>query len=329
MYKPPRDFTPPRWLSNAHTQTILTHFLPTGSPLIKSRSHVIPLPDGDQILTTESKPLDWKEGGRIMLMAHGLAGCETSSYMIRIGHQLYNSGYNVFRINHRGCGPGAGLARNPYHCGRSEDILEVLRSIYESYPNSPVTYIGFSLSANIGLKLSGELGLNNQKNLYFGLDSCIATSPPIDLNLSAKKMQRTSARIYNLYFIRRLKKHLKQASQNFADYNAPSIRWMSYLKDFDEMFTAPRSGFDSAEHYYQVCSSQNFIPSIQIPTLILASIDDPVVEISPLRQLKIPSCVDTVMTRRGGHVGFYDNNGFWMDEVIGDWIDRRLPSALT
>ena len=80
-------------------------------------------------------------------------------------------------MNLRGCGSGRGLARYPYHSGRSADVLAVLESLRQTTPQSPVTLIGFSLGGNIVLKLAGELSAAVPDNLQH----VIAVCPPADL----------------------------------------------------------------------------------------------------------------------------------------------------
>ena len=89
-------------------------------------------------------------------MIHGLAGCHQSPYMRRIAAKLNAGGIRTFRMDLRGCGAGALLARLPYHSGQSADAAAALETIAGICPGSPATLIGFSLGGNIALKLVGE-----------------------------------------------------------------------------------------------------------------------------------------------------------------------------
>ena len=99
----------------------------------------------------------WQPADRSALLIHGLGGCHDSGYMQRIAHKLNARGVRVFRMDLRGCGAGMGLARLPYHSGRSEDARAALAAIARICRNSPTTLVGFSLGANMSLKLLGEL----------------------------------------------------------------------------------------------------------------------------------------------------------------------------
>ena len=112
-----------------------------------------------------------------VLLLHGLCGCHHSPYMRRLAWKLLRHGLRAVRMNLRGCGSGRGLARYPYHSGRSADVLAGLDSLYQEAPASPVTLVGFSLGGNIVLKLAGELSVRVPENLQ----RVIAVCPPADL----------------------------------------------------------------------------------------------------------------------------------------------------
>jgi predicted alpha/beta-fold hydrolase len=102
--------------------------------------------------------------------------------------------------------------------------------------------------------------------------------------------------------------------------------------EFDETYTAPIHGFTSAEDYYRKCSGQAFIANIKIPTLILASLDDPIVETREVFKLPKQTGLDLVLTRHGGHLGFigfdrWYNGYWWMDRVIINWVQHLMPTS--
>ncbi|OYV87501.1 MAG: hypothetical protein B7Z73_10010 [Planctomycetia bacterium 21-64-5] len=135
------------------------------------------LHDGDQIVLHDDCPEGWQPGDRVALLIHGLAGCHQSIYMLRIAARLEELGVRAFRMDLRGCGAGVGLARLPYHAGRSEDAAAALETIARLCPASPVALVGFSMGGNIALKLLGELGEERCGHL----DRAVAVCPPFDL----------------------------------------------------------------------------------------------------------------------------------------------------
>lgn len=315
------EFQPLRPFVSGHAQTLAARFWPRLPDREPFRLHELALPDGDRLVLVEDRPPPgWREGGRITTLLHGLSGCHRSTYMIRLARKLVDAGSRVIRVNLRGCGPGVGLARNPYHSGRSEDARAVLGWLGRRYPGSPVTLIGFSLGGNIALKMAGEDG-NQPTGL---LDSLIAVSPPVDLEACATRIARRENRLFESHFLGCLKRDVLRAEPGFRFPEGMN------LIGFDEVYTAPRCGFLNARDYYARASSGPWIPNISIPTLILSSRDDPVVETEALTRLPSHPRLDLIVTERGGHVGFLGRESFrgigvrWMDRLILRWMESRF-----
>jgi predicted alpha/beta-fold hydrolase len=97
------------------------------------------------------------------------------------------------------------------------------------------------------------------------------------------------------------------------------------LYDFDDVYTAPISGFRDAEHYYRTCSSGQFVPSVRKPTLVIASADDPMIPARLFDNIVWPSGVEFHLAAGGGHLGFIGRRGAdpdcrWMDWRVVEWI---------
>jgi predicted alpha/beta-fold hydrolase len=91
------------------------------------------------------------------------------------------------------------------------------------------------------------------------------------------------------------------------------------------LYTAPASGFESADEYYTTASCASYISRIRVHTTILASQDDPVVCYQPLAELQLPPNVTLCLTKHGGHLGFIGRSGVdpdrrWMDWRLLDWL---------
>ena len=116
-------FRPLPLLSDPDLQTIVAMFWPIGRERFPSTHQPVALPDGDKLSVVISTPPAWQPPGRTVVMVHGLCGCFGSAYMSRIAGKLYRRGLRVVRVNLRGCGSGAGLARLPYHRDRKSTRL--------------------------------------------------------------------------------------------------------------------------------------------------------------------------------------------------------------
>ncbi|MCB0356373.1 MAG: alpha/beta fold hydrolase [Bdellovibrionales bacterium] len=315
-----KDFKSHPLAFNGTLQTILARYWWQLPDLEAQQRHLIELADGDKLLVYEYRPSQWHEGQRIAVLVHGLVGCYQSNYMIRMTKKLNRMGINVFRVNLRSNGPGLKWAKNPYHAGRSSDTLEVIKFISKTYPRSPITQLGYSLGANITLKMAGEF----QQQLY-NLDSVVAVSPPANITESVERMLKMG-RIFNQYFVNQLKKEAWQRHKLHHPNSEFELPAKMNIVDFDHYYLAPRIGYKSAYEYYKNESAENYMQDIQVPVLLMHSNDDPVISGKYLTRFKTPSHWDIVVTDKGGHVGFLDSRDFlnnfrWMDTTILNWLD--------
>ena len=316
------EFRPFSLMGNRHLQTLLGSLTDKTPPEFPSKEVIVPVSDGDSILVLDSKPVSWTVGNPIAILVHGLTGSHRSSHVVRVGERLYRRGCRVIRINQRGAGPGLHLARWSYHAGRSDDIRKVMELFQNVVDPSPIFLVGFSLGGNLILKTAGEAG-----DLH-GLAGVAAMAPPINLMQCSELIGKQENRIYESHFLFYLIQEAKKRQRYFPDL--PPLKFPSNMsiRLFDEYYTAPRAGYDCAEHYYEECSSEKFIKNINVPTLILTSRDDPFISVGPFEKLDAPDCVSISIQNRGGHLGFLGSDGKggirWGESKLVNWIDQHL-----
>ncbi len=236
----------------------------------------------------------------------------------------------AFRLDLRGCGAGQGLARRPYHSGRSDDAAAALEAIARLAPGSPAALVGFSLGGNIALKLAGELGDRPCGHL----DRVMAVCPPVDLAACSRQIQLPRNRLYDRYFVKLLVKQLADRRRRLPDaHHAAFPSQPRTLWEFDNGFTAVVCGFGTADNYYAQASSLRVLGQIRLPTLILASRDDPMIPPEPLTGARLSASVQLHLTDRGGHLGFVGRGGIepdrrWMDWRVVGWVLHSSRAAL-
>lgn len=307
-------------LAGGHRQTLAGAFFPGRLPDERALIRHVALPDGDTLAVHDDSPPDWPIAGPVTVMLHGLAGCHRSSYLVRMAAMLNGCGVRTFRLDLRGCGAGFGLALKPYNAGCSDDVFAVLRAVIEWCPGSPISLFGFSLGGNIVLKLLGE----SPERVPSELVRAAAINPPIDLARCTYGLSRWPLRHYDAYFVRQLLQRLRELQQHRADFVPPSFpRTPRRLVEFDDHFTAPRSGYRDADDYYQRCSSEQFIPAIRIPTLILTARNDPLISVASFEKLSRPDHVELHIAEGGGHLGYLAaGNGTrdWLQTQLREWV---------
>jgi predicted alpha/beta-fold hydrolase len=324
-------FRPHPLVRGGHLQTIVGNFLPNRVQ-VESVLHRVPLPDGDAIALHDDGgaaiPVCQSNNGKqeclphVVILVHGLGGCHQSGYMLRCSAKLRALGYRVFRMDLRGCGAGIGLARQPLHAGRSEDAAAVLTYVSQHCPAQPIHLVGFSMGANIVLKLAGELSTAAPSHLA----SVMAVSPPIDLVACTQYIQRGFNQLYDRRFVRSLIRHVGQQATLVPDaLSRPLVPRPRRLMEFDSLFTAPLSGFADVHDYYARASSGALLTRIAVPTLIITAASDPIVPVKPFEQASYSPTTQVVIAPCGGHLGFIAAAGMdadrrWLDWRVVEWV---------
>ena len=246
-----------------------------------------------------------------------------SGYIQRTAEMLYPHGVRIVRLDLRGTGAGFGLARHFYHAGRTEDIRASLLDLHRESPTSPLFLIGFSLGGNLALKLAGEAGTDPVPMLA----RVAAVAPPIDILRCAELISQPRCRFYDRFFARSMIKLAKERQRHFPDETLPRFPVNPTIRQFDDLFTAPRCGFEDALDYYRKASALPVIPNIPVPALMITARDDPFVSVEPFEQLKVPPHVRVEIHDRGGHLGFigFDGGGGvrWAERRVAEWILDR------
>ncbi len=301
---------PPAWADSGHLQTLLGYLIPSQKLNREGKHHIITLADGDQIHSEYFAG----SSNTLILLFHGLNGSTKSNYMARTTLVAQKQGHSVALVNHRDCGQGAGLAKHPYHSGRGEDLSEVIGYYRSLFPKHRIVAIGFSLGANALLNLVCERRGSHQP------DFAIAANGPTDLNACSELLQTGFNRIYDLRFVWSCRDEIYQkAKAGRIQFDKPISRF-SYLRDIDELYTAPFGGFKNAKDYYDQCSTFNHFGNIKTPTVILSAKDDPFIAWQPYLNAQHNSNILLHLEERGGHLGYLSAHGRgyrrWLDDAL-------------
>ncbi len=320
------DFVPHSLLRNGHLQTVAASFAKQNFNPKHFQIHLVPLGDGDHCVVEEITAPDQtcEDKSRSVIIFHGLCGSSSSNYMRRIGTRIANNGYRVFLANSRGSGIGARFANGHTHAGRTDDMHRTVSFIKQLSSSSELTLVGFSLSGNVMLGYFGRC----RNEIVPEVDSAIVVAPPIDLVACSRHLQNGLGRLYDSYFARQLMRQLKiRRRGNPAMLDRKIDQSVETIVGFDEAFTAPVAGFNTAHDYYDFASSTHYLDSITLPTKLLVAEDDPVVPIKMFERAGLAKSIDLCVTRFGGHLGYVSRSdpaldGNWMDRQIERWIDR-------
>ncbi len=305
---------PPLWAIGGHAQTMIGFCLPSPKIRLLSEQKIVPLPDGDSLSLLYTPGTS----NCVFYFFHGLTGDASVNYMKRATKTCSDRGHSVYRVNHRGCGEGVGLAVHPYHSGRGEDVSEVIAFGRKEHPTKKHIAIGFSLSGNVLLNLLTELRGDVLP------DYAITVNAPIDLSIVLDRLQKNINKIYDFHFVQRLRWAVR------AQCN--TIPFLSTLRTFDDLYTAPASGFKNAEEYYKICSTHHHLEKIQVPTILLTSEDDPFVPHESYRQATLSPKTQLHIEKVGGHMGYLSRKKTplgthrWLDYALFQCLENLLGS---
>jgi predicted alpha/beta-fold hydrolase len=321
------EFRPLPFLGNPHLQTLVGNLFRGFTPPLPVAEQRVLLPDGDGLVLHDSVPPTWRPGDRMVLIVHGLGGSHCSGYGLRMTARLWPRGVRVVRLDLRGAGRGAALARRTYNAGCSEDVRAAADELWRQSPTSPLALVGFSLGGNIVLKLAGEAAARPVNNL-----ACVAAvAPPIDLEACAALLAQRRNRFYDRYFARGLVAQVRRQQRFFQDL--PRVRFPAglTLRLFDEMYTAPRGGFANALDYYRRSGALPLIARIKVPALVITARDDPFIAPEPFESLPRLSHLEVQVVPRGGHLGFLGRDGAggirWAERRVADWLMHSCQPA--
>ena len=302
---------PPVWARTGHLQTILGHLIPSETVAEKGQHLNITLEkESERIHSTYLAGTSYL----VIYLFHGLGGTAEAAYMQRTAARARALGHHVFLNNHRGCGMGAGLASEPYHSGRADDLSKVIAYGKEFLPNHKHLAIGFSLSANALLLLAAGVRAPVQP------DYAIAVNGPINLDRASIKLQQGLNKIYDKRFTAELEHYMQRnRPQDVGDYSQ-----VKDLRDFDERYTAPLGGFKNRADYYETCSAKQYLKDINIPTVILTAEDDPFVSVKDYQEAQYSSATLLHIEKHGGHMGYLNRKGFGFSR----WLDLALETYI-
>jgi predicted alpha/beta-fold hydrolase len=258
---------------------------------------------------------------------HGLGGSSDADYMRRTAALFAEQGHTILAINHRGSGEGRGLAARPYHMGSTADMAAMLQVGRGLFPQYVHVAIGFSLSATILLLLLGR-----DARLAFALpDLAIAVNPAVDLEKCSRRLLKGFSRAYDLRFVLRLRKHVRQLWESGLVARSADIPPLATLREFDELYTAKAAGFRDRSDYYARCTCRPYVRDIRTSTVILTSEDDPFAPAEDLDVAHLPSAVHLHVEATGGHMG-YVGRGVprfrWLDYALDHYLRELLDGTL-
>lgn len=257
------------------------------------------LADGDFL------DLDWIKNGnkKLSILVHGLEGNTDRHYMKGMAKYLSNNQHDVLAMNCRSCSEEMNRHLRLYNHGEIGDLGEVIDYAVQKYAYQEVYLVGFSMGGSIILNYLGQHG----STVPSLLKAAATFSVPTDLHGSVRILDDPKLSFYRKRFHRMLTDKIKKKALQYPDQiDITGIGTFEKWSDFDDRYSAPINGYKDAKDFYTQGSANNFIADISIPTLLVNSLNDPILTPScfPRDLAKNHPYFHLEITERGGHVGF-------------------------
>ncbi len=290
---------PPFWQFGGHLQTVIPGIVRRVQGIDYQRER-IDTPDGDFL------DLDWlktTENRQLVVITHGLEGDSQASYVRGTAKLFWQNGWDALAWNCRSCSGEMNRQFRMYHHGDTDDIHTVIQHALKQGQYEKIVLVGYSMGANISMKYLGTQG----KNAPGQIQAAAVFSAPCNIREGADVLDRWDNALYKYRFMFALYKKIKQKARQYpGKLDLSKFRKVRRWRDFDAYFSAPISGYASADDFHRQASAINFLEGIQVPTLLVSAQNDPILT---------PACFPVEIARRhpffyfeltegGGHCGF-------------------------
>ena len=291
----------PRW-----ADTIAGHFWTIASPLRAAiLPHAAPASRHFEVTVEDSTigPVrisgllaDSPKSDTLVLIVHGLAGSANSWYCAAAARAAWQSGYSSLRLSMRGAD---GSGEDIYHGGLTEDLKAALATP-ELSRYRRIFLLGYSFGGHIVLRAAIE-------EVDPRIRAAAAICPPLDLKATMESCDAPSRRLYRRCINSGLNtNYARAAARRRLPTPVEVLKRARKCGDWNATAIVPRFGFNSLEDYYHRASVSTDIDRLRTPSLIVASLNDPIVPPETLLPTlnSAPPALKVCWVRRGGHVSF-------------------------
>jgi len=322
-----KAFKPAAFLNNAHLQTLYSPFFKKKISL-EYEIERFDLEEGDFLECYWNNKNALNKNNKIVVLLHGLEGSYNSPYIKGLTQKLEEKNYTSVVMHFRGCAKKENVSPKAYHSGETQDLKKWLHYLKKKYKKE-LYLVSYSMAGNVLLKYLGE---EKDQSL---VEAAVCVCAPLQLNISAKEINKGFSKVYQYHLLKHLKKKLLKKfetykMQELLGIKKERIKRIKTIQDFDDIYTAKIYGFSSAMDYYKKASALPYLKHIQQKTLIIHALDDPFMNpsILPKKEYFSKHCILEVH-KKGGHVGFIAGSIFKPKYYLEERILSFLESFKT
>jgi uncharacterized protein len=332
---PTSTYLPPRWLRNAHVQSVLGSSAlrrrrgarALAATAAQTREYLVDGGDGVRLHGLHST-MPGNEPRGLALLLHGWEGSAESSYMQLTAAQLLRRGFDVFRLNFRDHGDTHHLNPDLFHSNRIDEVVHAACDVarrflrYDAGTPRALVAAGYSLGGNFALRMALRAPFAG-----LPLARVAAVCPVLDPALTMQQMER-GLPLYMRYFERKWRGSLQRKRALFPEQHGFDDATLKLrMRDLTQWMVERHTDFGTLDAYFDGYSiAGDRLAALQVPADILMSEDDPVIPVAEFRALRLPENARLEVARWGGHCGFLENPS--LDGYAERWVAERLASEV-
>jgi predicted alpha/beta-fold hydrolase len=314
------DYRPPYLLANGYVQSIFPSLVRRVdcNHFQRERLHT---DDGDFLDLDWSRVSPSSMGKTLLIISHGLEGHSRRPYVAGIAREANIQGWDALAWNFRSCSGEMNKTLRFYHSGATDDLQRVIEHAH-GLGYQHIHLVGFSMGGNLSLLHVGRQG----RDLPTYVKSVVAFSVPCDLAASSRRLAERKNKIFMWRFLKDLRTKIDAKALDFPeDVSIDDYHQIKNFQQFDDRYTAPIHGFDSAADYWARSSCKPFLKDIRIPALLVNALNDPFLPEAcfPYEEAQQSEWLSLEVPRSGGHVGFIELNNrqaYWMERRVVEFV---------
>ncbi|MCB1191918.1 MAG: alpha/beta fold hydrolase [Leptospiraceae bacterium] len=265
--------------------------------------------------------IEEKKAKGVWIILHGWGGSSDSAYVVRSAQFFYQQGYDIVRLNFRDHGNTHGMNRDPFNGTLLEEAYQAVLQISLMYKNTPVYLLGFSLGGNFALRIAIRHSISKEK--IYNLQYCFAISPSINPKAATEKID--SHFFLKKSFLSDWIDSLQKKRKHFPNlFDAKMLKSSQSVMELTEQLVLQCTNYTSLDEYFSKYTlTGNAFQKLSIPSIIITSLDDPVVPAKDFAKIKANKNLHFFIREYGGH------NGFFLSWNLQPWYNPFLLSIIT
>ena len=323
------DYTPPRWLRNAHMQSLF------GTSALRrwrgerelaacgaiTTPHLVDGGDGVRLHGLHSRRPEGAPRG-LALLLHGWEGSAESSYMRLTAARLLRAGFEVFRLNFRDHGDTHHLNEGLFHSNRIDEVVHAARDVAARFPQRPLVVAGYSLGGNFALRLGLRAPAAGLEIAHVA-----AVCPVLDPARTMELMEH-GLPLYLWYFERKWRASLLRKRALFPQLHAFDDRVLGLrMRPLTQWLVERHTDFGTLDRYFDgYCIAGDRLAALQVPASILMAADDPVIPVDDFHRARLAAGTRLEISPWGGHCAFLEDAS--LAGFAERWVGDRLAAVL-